>query len=442
MRLTLSRPSGRALAMRIVRALVALSLLLPPLHAEPPGVTTFRLESGLEVVHLRHERAGEVALVTFLPLGLAADGADRVQWSHLLEHLLLRTTGPIRDYRKINGETGADVLRLDYLGGDDELHAGLEHLGRWLTEGGFEANTLTEEVPRVLAEVDHAARSGFTHKWAIAAWNQVHRHGRSEVSLRDAVKEARLEEVEAYRRAHLGDPARILLVGLSAGDPASFRRAVEESLGFLQPGPRPLPQAASRAPGEKNLEVSWDLPVRHHLEYVRAPASGEPGHAALQLYAQRIRYLATMTPTLLRITHFVACDLDLRSPEGTHFSLSASLKKGASFEEVERELEALRQRAARPDATIPFLARNLALSLERPADLDRVLASPPAGVEPRLLAANLALQFGMQVYRHGEHRAKLARELREVDGKAMREAVEKHLEPGKWRRLHLVPRDP
>ena len=93
--------------------------------AVPPKVTRLTLSNGIRVVSLHVEDSTDVAIFSYLPLGLVADGKAKTQWSHLIEHLTIRTTGPI-DFKTSGAETMADNMRLDFIGNTDNWTQGLE----------------------------------------------------------------------------------------------------------------------------------------------------------------------------------------------------------------------------------------------------------------------------------------------------------------------------
>src|SRR5687767_6502994 len=73
------------------------------------------LENGIRLRYLYLKDSTNVAMFTYLPIGLAFDDADRGQWSHLLEHLIIRTTVPPGEPLKtVNAETLPDHMRLDF----------------------------------------------------------------------------------------------------------------------------------------------------------------------------------------------------------------------------------------------------------------------------------------------------------------------------------------
>ena len=60
-----------------------------------PKVTRFTLSNGIQVVNLHVENSTDVGIFSYLPLGLVTDGKARAYWSHLINHLTVRTTGPL-----------------------------------------------------------------------------------------------------------------------------------------------------------------------------------------------------------------------------------------------------------------------------------------------------------------------------------------------------------
>ena len=92
-------------------------------------------------------------------------------------HLTLRTTGPI-DYKTSNAEAITDSVRLEFQA-EPRIHGhtGLDLHAKWLSGLPFSAESLTEEIPRVLSQIRYIEANLATHKLAFAAWNQVFRHG-------------------------------------------------------------------------------------------------------------------------------------------------------------------------------------------------------------------------------------------------------------------------
>ena len=178
--------------------------------AAPPEVTRFTLNNGIKVVNLYVENSTDVGIFSYLPLGLVADGKAKTQWSHLIEHLTIRTTGPI-DFKTSGAETVADNMRLDFIGNTDNWTQGLKRHAQWLSGLPFSAESLAEELPNALSEIDATEMRLATHKWAFAAWNQVFRHGETAISMRGDVQSAQLSELQEYRDLHLVQADRVLL---------------------------------------------------------------------------------------------------------------------------------------------------------------------------------------------------------------------------------------
>ena len=79
--------------------------------AATPEVTRFTLSNGIRVVNLHVEDSTDVIILSYLPLGLAADGKAKAYWSHLINHLTFQTMEPI-DYKTGSAETLADKYTL------------------------------------------------------------------------------------------------------------------------------------------------------------------------------------------------------------------------------------------------------------------------------------------------------------------------------------------
>jgi hypothetical protein len=80
-----------------------------------PKVEARTLTNGLRVVAIHFPSSTNASIYTFLPLSLTTDDAGQAQWSHLVEHLVIRSTIP-DDSREANAETLPDHMRLDFYG--------------------------------------------------------------------------------------------------------------------------------------------------------------------------------------------------------------------------------------------------------------------------------------------------------------------------------------
>ena len=198
--------------------------------SEPISPTIKSLSNGIRVVVVHLPESSHCSLFTFLPLGLASDGPDRAQWSHLIEHLAIRSTIP-DGLRQANAETLPDHMRLDFYGSTGDWKQGLSHHRRWLEGVPFTAASLAAEKPKVIAECDFTARNFATHKFALAAWAHGFQHAKSHIGIKHDVLNAKLDEVQRYRDESLFIPQRTTLCAVGGVDPKSFLAEAEKELG-------------------------------------------------------------------------------------------------------------------------------------------------------------------------------------------------------------------
>jgi hypothetical protein len=121
---------------------------------------------------------------------------------------------------------------------------------------------------------------------------------------------------------------------------------------------------------------------------------------------------------------------DLATPEGTFFYVSASLRPGTTFEEMQKKMQAQVARliATGSDlAQIPSLGQQLAFSLTQVPDLDALGAQAPPGVSPAMMEGNAGLLLGLYVHRYGPQRETLAKKLSAVSASQARQAAAKYL---------------
>ena len=206
------------------------------------AIVHFILSNGIRVVNLHVENCDEVGIFTYLPLGLVDDGKAKALWSQLITHLTVRTTGPI-DYNTSNGEVIADSIRLDFQGNTDTWTQGLDLHAKWLSGLPFSDESLTEEIPRVLSQIGYIEENLATHKLAFVAWNQVFRHGETDISIRRDVQSARLHELQAYRDSHLIQADHVLVCVIGGVNPDTLQHTMEERLGAINLATKTLPGA-------------------------------------------------------------------------------------------------------------------------------------------------------------------------------------------------------
>jgi predicted Zn-dependent peptidase len=421
------------------------ALLVPICGAAPPKLTRWTLENGVRVLVLHFEGSQHCAIFSIVPLGLGADGADRTQWSHLVEHLTLRTTGPLTDYRERNAETMPAGMHLDWMGPASKWKAGLEVQAKWLSGLPFDEASLRQEVPKAVSEVDFTVPRGFTHKWAFAAWNQVVRHGRDRVDVRGAIEKAKLADLARYRDEHLVIPGRTLLCIAGGIAAETLKPAVAEAIGRIASKATAVPAATSKsAPCQGDLRAVWDLEARHLIVTWPIPSPDEKGYAALHLAAQALTMALASDPELQGRKAPILASTEAIAPEATFFVVSTPVSEDAKDDalirkRIDHHFAMLRDGGVPAVAMLPFgLSAQLA-----PEALDPTAArgrGVPAAVTDAMLEANVALQRALVEWRHKDV-GSFASELKSLTPEAVAQAVRRNLTPSRRTTLTLVPKD-
>ena len=412
--------------MKLAVLIIGLALAAGPASSAEPRVESRVLDNGIRAVVVSIEGSAHVSLFTFLPLGLASDGPGQAQWSHLVEHLAIRST-IAADSTAANGETLPDHMRLDWYGTTATWQEGLAHHRRWLEGARVTPLVLEAEKIKANAEADFAAKNLATHKFAVAAWNQVYRHGRKHAAVRGDLARASFAEIEQYQQERLAVLDRAVVCAVGGLDPKSALPAIARQLGSLKSAAAP---PAPVKPRSGRWDATWDLAARHWLKTWPIPATDSADYAALSVAAQLLAMRLYEDADLQRAAAMTLAGADLIPPEGNYFYISAALKPGATFAAVEekigRHLEALRSggESLRP---APMAARQLAFSLERPTDPESIRAQAPPGVTRAMIEGNVGLQWGMQEFRHGRRRAEMAKKLSALDPGAVHRAVQANL---------------
>lgn len=300
------------------------------------------LKNGVAVSLAHVEEAANQTFFTFLPLGLGADEAGRAQYSHLVEHMLIRSTDPDAlevDGIRINGETTALCMRLESIAPQDRWRDSLDRHGRWLAADEFDADVLEREKKRIEGEEVSTVSSGFTAKWADAAWNQVVRHGRNHAAIHGDLADASVGELTDYvrRRVPVGAPVR--LVGVGPVPSAEILARLEAGLGQL--APRSVEQATADWDGKPaDHRATWDLNMRHYIEWYRLPDRGGADRAGAILLAQFLSIRLTQNRELRGRGMIPMAGADLVTPEGRFLKITSSFRTDEDLELLRGEIGA------------------------------------------------------------------------------------------------------
>ena len=336
-----------------------------------------------------------VSIFSYLPLGLAKDAAGQAQWSHLVEHLVIRSTMG-ESLAEGNAETLPDHMRLDFYGTTRNWREGVSHHRRWLEGAAFTEESLRAEKPKVNQECDFTARNFATHKFAVAAWDQAWRHGVTNVALKGDVERATLAEVRRLRDEHLVVSNRVTVCVAGGLDAATVFGEFEKELGGLKLTGSDV-AAVKLRDGAREFGVKWDLEARHFLMTWPIPDFRSEEYADLMVAAQGLNMRLNMDAELRKSFGMAVAGVDLATPEGTYFYVSASLRPGVSFEKARQSVvEKLKGLASDRELAgmSPEIGKQMASMMMEIPDAAVLKAQTPAGMSGGMMEGNVGLQLG------------------------------------------------
>ena len=241
------------------------------------------LANGAQLLVLEVPGAPRQSTFTFVPVGLDSDGPGRAQFSHLMEHMILRTTDPdglFVDGVQLNGETTSQCMRLETFTEPDRWSDALVRHVRWWYARDFDATVLEREKGRIQQELLGTTQTGYTHKWSVAAWRQAIA-GRNHAAVRGDVEQATVEDVreQVTQRVH---PEDVVLVCVG---PAALESLVETLEQETLAVARGLATATDAPEADHAVvvgpTVTWDLETSHALEWYEVPYTTAADRAAL-----------------------------------------------------------------------------------------------------------------------------------------------------------------
>lgn len=405
------------------------------------ALTSLTLSNGIHVLAVRFPASTNVSIFTFLPMGLTTDAPGQAQWSHLIEHLVLRSTVPA-DSSEANAETLPDHMRLDFYGHSDNWREGLAHHRRWLEGAPFTEASLAAEKPKVIAECDFTARNFATHKFAVAAWSQGYRHGKQHVALKGDVTHAELAELQRLRDERLVVSHQVTVCVVSGLEAKQVVAEVQQQLGALSLRSAPSLTSDSK-PGTAKL--TWDLDARHLLITWPIPDFRQADHAALMVAAQSLNLRLSSDPQLKRQTGMTFAGADLVTPEGSFFFVSSSLWPDSDMEQVRQAILGHVGKLSSDLASAVqarFIGRQLSTVLTEVPEARLLKARLATGLTMAMLEANSGLQLGMHEHRIGAYRATLAGRLSGVSASDTQRAASAFLSEAKASVCLLSPAKP
>lgn len=427
----LKRSPAKRAGTRLLAAMLGLLLGIGCEHssaAEKPTAESATLANGIRVIAVHFPGSTNVAIFTYLPMGLASDGTQQSQWSHLVEHLVIRSTVPA-DSPMANAETLPDHMRLDFYGHIGNWEEGLKHTGDWLRGVPFTEQNLITEKPKVNSECDFTVKSLATHKFAMAAWSQGYRHDQKHAAIRGDITKATLAEIQEYRDERLVVLTNTLVCIVGGIEPVKVLDAFAAKLSSIRSEAKPVAPVKVR-PGRR--EMTWDLDARHLVLTWPIPAADHGDFPALLVAAQWLNMQFFSDQELTKLTGMVFAGADLTTPEGNFVFVSAALRPGASFEAVSEKIDRHLQQLTSGKGNlslIPMIGKQLAESLTTLPDPAGMKGQLSANMTPAMLEMNVGLQWGMNEFRYGAQKVAFARKLNSANIERVQGAARRRLSP-------------
>jgi hypothetical protein len=296
------------------------------------------------------------------------------------------------------------------------------------------AKRLSVEKQRANSEVEFTAKNLVCHKFAVAAWNQAIRHGRTHVGVKQDLADAPLDELERYRDQRLVVLEQTRICAVGGVEPKALLDAVAKHTG----GIRSLAKGPEKIAGLKARETkaTWDLSVRHLLvswPIVGVEKTGD--YAALMAAAQTIMARAAVDAELKKLCGPVIAGIDLTSPEGSHIYISATLRPDADADAAQSRLDTLWELDNSSRQMLVMVGRQLA-QLRQPSLLEMLKAQMP---ESSRAEAQFGLMWAVHDFRIGARREVLVKYLERQNAKSIQSAIKRYLRPAARSTLLLVP---
>ncbi|MYF99025.1 sigma-70 family RNA polymerase sigma factor [Candidatus Poribacteria bacterium] len=419
------------------------STVLPMVSAsdDAPKLTRFTLSNGIRVVNLYVENSSDVGIFSYLPLGLVTDGKAKPQWSQLVNRLTVKSAGPI-DYKTSGAETMTDNMRIDFIGSPDTWMQGVDKHAKWLSGLPFSEDVLTEEVPNVLSQIDYVEKNLASHKFSHTAWNQVFRHGETDIEIRESIKSAKLDELQEYRDLHLLQADRVLLCVIGGVDIEILKQTLERQLGSINIPENRLPEATVSPVIGKDQNATWDINVTHYIETYPIPRPEDKDYPALFVASGLIQFAIGKDEQLKEQTGYVVSGIDLATPEQIYYYVNASLKPETDLEKVKERIRQLTNQLRQPENNrqVAMVTNYLSQELSAPPDMKTLMQNKPENVPESMWLLQLGVSWGMLEYKYGETMSQLAKAIANVSTDDVASVVNRYFTEDRRMTLVLSPK--
>jgi len=408
--------------------------------AAKPQVDSFTLENGIRIILLYISDSNNVSVFTFLPMGLVDDAPGQAQWSHLAEHLTIRTTVPPGS-QEANGETLPDHIRLDFYGTVNNWQEAISHHAKWLKGVPFTKESLRAEKRQVNLECDFVAKRQATHKFAMAAWAQGYRHGQGHATVKGDVNRTTLGQIQQYRDKHLFVPNKTVVCVVGGIDAKTFKPVISKKLGTTTSEAKMAEQVRLH-PGSRKM--TWDLNARHLVLTWPIPAFSDMSYPSIMAVGPWLMMKLLADAELKKSSGMVLAGADLVTPEGNFFYVSASIKPDASFDDVRKRIESQLRILSSETSTlteVSLLGPQLSYQLTNLMDPKLAKAQAPPNISYAMIEGNIGLQWAMHDFRYGRFRSLLAQRLMKVSGEKVRQAGIKYLTTEKCSVCCIEPKE-
>ncbi|MBU6297556.1 MAG: insulinase family protein [Alphaproteobacteria bacterium] len=380
----------------------ALLLAVMPLgaaRAEPPRVSQFVLQNGLQVVVVPDHRAPAVTELLCFKVGGVDDPPGVSGLAYFFEHMMFRGTrslpedGYAQTIARNGGVDGASATH-DYTFFYDRVARDRLRLVMHLEADRMANLDLSDSAVATERDVmlaDRRARIGnspeaLTREQAEAALYLSHPYGRPVSGWSDEIRHiGRVEAENFYRRHYAPNNAILVVVGDVTAD--DVRSAAEAEYGPLSPRELVARADYAQPPRLGATQIAIDskaakVPLLLRLYRVQSYAEAAPGRAeALDVLAKLLGGgKASVLYRKLVIERGLATSVDVRydgyTRDAGEFSIAARPRPGVSLETLARAVdEALAQYARRPPAKAELalaksqLVAGVAFRRDRPLDL-------------------------------------------------------------------------